>query len=254
MKRILAKVLTIAAAAAALGALSVGQANAVANGQAAAPGQFPFAVKFTLTNIPEPDGSTYNSACSGSLIAPDWVITAGHCFHDVNKVRVSGPPLYLSTVNVGTNNVTDNPGVQRTVVDVEQSPVNDVAIVKLNAPVYGIAPLQLAQQAPVAGEPLVLAGWGSTTDVNPTPSDQLYYGGVKVDTVAADTTNVVGVWPQPNTSACLYDSGAPYFIPQGDKHGILVSVENNGPSCPHSDDEETARVDVLYSWIQSYID
>ena len=49
-------------------------AFAVANGEAATSGQFPFAVKLVMTNIPNPTG-TYNSACSGALISPTWIVT-----------------------------------------------------------------------------------------------------------------------------------------------------------------------------------
>jgi len=48
-------------------------------------------VKLTMTHIPRPDGTFYDSACSAALISPSWIITAGHCFHDVNRNPVSGP-------------------------------------------------------------------------------------------------------------------------------------------------------------------
>jgi hypothetical protein len=44
-------------------------AFALANGEAATSGQFPYAVKLLMTNIPNPTG-TYNSACSDALISP----------------------------------------------------------------------------------------------------------------------------------------------------------------------------------------
>ena len=72
-------------------------ASAVANGSDVPAGQFGFAAKLTMTDIPKPNGTKYNSACSGSLISPTWIITAGHCFHDVNRTRVSGSTPYATT-------------------------------------------------------------------------------------------------------------------------------------------------------------
>ncbi|WP_370969840.1 trypsin-like serine protease [Amycolatopsis sp. cg9] len=79
-----------------------------------------------MTDIPKPDGSKYDSACSGSLIAKKWIITAGHCFHDAARNPVSGPVPYPTSVLLGTTTV-DQPGVTRNVVTVYQSPSNDIA-------------------------------------------------------------------------------------------------------------------------------
>jgi secreted trypsin-like serine protease len=249
MRRLLVILAMIATAA----ALSTGPANAVANGQPAAPGTYPFAVKFTMTNVPRPDGTHNNSACSGSLIAPEWVITAGHCFHDINRVRVSGPPQYQTTATLGTVNLADPGGETRTIVDVRQSAVNDIALAKLSSPIFDIAPLVVKPTAPVVGETLELAGWGATSDVNAVPGTVLNVGQVAVGSVATSTIGVHGVFPLPTTSACLYDSGAPYFQPIGTKLGILVSVESDGPSCPHDQLETTARADVVFNWIYQQI-
>ncbi|MCI0689566.1 MAG: hypothetical protein L0Y54_20385, partial [Sporichthyaceae bacterium] len=64
---------------------------------------------------------------------------------------------------------------------------------------------------------------------------------------------VVGYAPAADTSACLYDSGAPYFIENSDGSLALVSVEVDGPPCPHSEAETTARVDRIVDWIQLII-
>lgn len=252
-RHIMRRLLGAGIAAVVLALLSTGTAGAVADGQSAPPGVFPFNVKFTMTNIPRPDGSHYNSACSGALIAPQWVITAGHCFHDVNRVPVSGPPQYSTTATIGRTDLAQTTGHVLAIVDVRQSPVNDIALAKLAEPVTDIAPALVDPQAAQVGQTLELAGWGATSSVNPTPGTHLNLGVVAVSSLDATTVEVHGVWPAPDTSACLYDSGAPYFVPIGDRAGLVVSVENNGPDCPHTSPETTARVDIIAQWIAQQV-
>jgi secreted trypsin-like serine protease len=252
-RALVARVLAVVAAVATAGVLAATPANAVADGQPAAPGMYPFAVKLTATDIPRPDGTHYDSACSGALLSPWWIITAGHCFHDVNRVPVSGPPDYPTTATLNTVNLADPGGETRDVVYVQQSPVNDIALAKLSAPITDVIPLVVKPTAPTVGEQLALAGWGATSDVNPVPGTVLNTGRVAVGEVDADTIGVHGVYPSPYTSACLYDSGAPYFQPIGTKAGFLVSVESTGPDCPHNQLETTARADVIARWIYQQI-
>ena len=252
-RKLVARLVAALGLAAMTGVLLTGQANAVANGQPAAPGTYPFAVKFTMTNIPNPDGTHRNSACSGALIAPQWVITAGHCFHDINRVPVSGPPQYQTTATLGTVNLADSAGETRTIVDVRQSPVNDIALAKLDSPITDIVPLVVKPTAPKMDETLEIAGWGATSDVNPAPGTVLNTGQVAVGSIANITIGVHGVFPSSFTSACLYDSGAPYFQPVGTKFGYLVSVESDGPDCPHDQLETTSRADINFKWIYQQI-
>jgi secreted trypsin-like serine protease len=109
-----AALLTLAA-----GLATAPPASAVANGADVPAGQFGFAAKLTMTDIPKPNGTKYNSACSGALIAAQWIITAGHCFHDANRNRVSGPVPYPTSVLLGTVD-QNTPGVTRNVVTVYQ--------------------------------------------------------------------------------------------------------------------------------------
>ena len=292
--RILTRVLVAIAGLSAAVVLGTTPAAAVADGTLVSFGQYPFAVRLTMTHIPRPDGTFYNSACSAALISPTWIITAGHCFHNVNRVPVSGPVPYATTATLNTaegntaegNTVAGNtvegntvagstvagderghpghwvdlvdllypaPGENRDVVYVQQSNRNDIALARLSKPVANVTPLGLSEAGPAAGAMLTIAGWGATTSIIPTPSTRLSIGRVKIQTVNPTTTTVVGYYPAADTSACLYDSGAPYFTTPPGAAPLLVSTESNGPDCPHTSAETTARVDIIINWIKTTV-
>jgi secreted trypsin-like serine protease len=225
-------------------------AHAVANGSLVSNGQYPFSAKLTMTGITRSDGTRYNSACSAALISPSWVITAGHCFHDGNRTRISGPPKYETTATVGRTDPSTADGYNRTVTYVRQSPIEDVALAQLDRPVTGIRPLSLSTTAPKVGDLVRMTGWGATSSMNPAPATRLRTGQFKIRRVTSATVGVVGYAPKANTSACPYDSGAPYFVERSGGTTALVSLESYGPACPHSQEETTARIDVLADWIR----
>jgi len=230
-------------------------ASAVAHGTLASPGQYPFAVKLTMTHIPRPGGTFYDSACSAALISPTWIITAGHCFHDINRNPISGPVPYATTATLNTVDLSQAPGEVRRVTYVRQAPETDISLARLSAPVTDVTPLGLskARAKPATRRLLTIAGWGATTSINPTPATRLSTGQVKIRTVSSTTITVVGHYPAADTSACLYDSGAPYFTTPKRAAPQLVSVESNGPDCPHTSPETTARADTITKWIKTIV-
>jgi secreted trypsin-like serine protease len=232
---------------------STGTANAIANGTPVPDGQYSFSAKLTMTGIPNPDGTKRDSACSGALIAPQWIVTAGHCFHDVNGNRVSGQQPYdATTATVGRTDLSSTSGHVVDVDKVWQAPRGDVALGLLESAITDITPLPMAAAAPKAGAILRMTGWGATSSVNPVPVTHLMTGQVKVKRVNGTSVLVVGYAP-PDTSACLWDSGAPYFSESSGGTAALVSVESDGPACPHSQEETTTRIDRNAEWIRQTI-
>jgi secreted trypsin-like serine protease len=223
--------------------------HAIANGTDVPDGLYPFSTKLTMTDIPRPDGSLDDSACSGALIAPQWIVTAGHCFHDVAGNRVSGPVPYPTTATVGRTDLTATNGHVVAVVEVRQAPRGDVALARLATPITDIVPLAVGTRAPRTGTVVRLTGWGATNSVDPVPVTRLQTGQFIIRRVTGNTILVAGFAPAPDTSACLYDSGAPYFVEDADGAATLVSVETDGPPCPHAQLETTTRADRISDWI-----
>jgi secreted trypsin-like serine protease len=226
------------------------RADAIANGWDVPDGQYRFSAALSMPLITRPDGSTYASACSGALVASEWVITAGHCLHDGARNRVSGPPRYEVQVIVGRATLSGTGGFTRQVVEVRQSRTADVALVRLDQPVTDIEPLRPSVRPPRVGEVLRLVGWGSVdaeADLSHRP-DRMQTGLVTVTGFDRREVFVRGLAPEPTTSACPYDSGAPYFREEAGSP-TLVATEVTGPDCPHAENETTARVDTIAKWI-----
>jgi secreted trypsin-like serine protease len=192
-----------------------------------------------------------SGACSGSLVAPQWIVTAGHCFHDLADARIGGKPPYTMTVTVGRLKDTDPGGYTTEVVDVRQSPVNDLAVAKLARPIEGITPVTLAEQRPAVGQQLQFAGWGSHSATVLGPSDHLKRGRFRVSGIGQATLEAQPVGTRTvENGPCPEDSGGPFFVSDDDRGGTLVAIVNTGPPCPQPGPETIARVDVVADWIR----
>ncbi|MCO8272770.1 S1 family peptidase [Actinoplanes sp. TRM 88003] len=221
-------------------------ASAIAYGENARDGAYRFSVLLTMTGLPTPDRGTRDSSCSGALIAPTWVVTAGHCFRDAEGRKVSRTVAERTTATIGRTKVKGTGGHVLEVISVKQSETTDVALAELAEPVTGITPLRVATYPPSRGESLRLTGFGLTADQK--PAQRMQTGRFTVDAVGDSLLETSGVAPQNDTSPCPHDSGGPYFRTT-DAGPELVAVVSGGPGCPHTGPDFSARTDNISDWI-----
>lgn len=218
------------------------------------PAPFGFNAKLSSRDIPVLGGGVRTGGCSGALIDPSWVITAGHCFHDVYDQPRSGRPLYHMTVVVGKAKDSDPGGYTRQVVDVRQSPLNDLAVVRLDTPIKDVTPVTLDEHEVTVGQQLEFSGWGSHSATVIQQSDHLKLGHFAVSAVTPTTLEAQPLVPRTvENSPCPDDSGSPYFPPSDTVHGPLMGIENSGPDCPQPGTEILARVDIVANWIHQQV-
>ena len=233
--------------------VGVRPAFAIAHGENAPADHYRFSVRLTMIGLPTAGHGARDSSCSGALVAPRWVVTAGHCFRDAAGRRVSRPVARRTTAMIGRTDLSRRDGHEVEVVGVRQADTADVALVELAAAVTDIPLLRIGTAPPAAGEVVRLTGYGLTTDDESAQASRLQTGQFVVDRVGDSVLETSGRAPKPDTSPCPHDSGGPYFQerPNGP---VLVAVVSSGPGCPHAGPDFSARTDNLADWLTTTID
>jgi trypsin len=209
--------------------------------------------------------------CTGTLIAPNWVLTAGHC-GSITGAAVATPaswPAPLIDVRIGGH--TDTQGEQ---VPVSQAIVEpsylatsgyDVTLLKLSrnaaetpTPVSGSG--ETALWAPGTSETIV--GWGTTEEDGDTPST-LQEANVPITTDAYCSgaysdfdpkTMICAGFPQGGVDTCQGDSGGPMFGHTSAGALRVVGATSFGEGCARAGKPGVyARVGdtALREWIRS---
>jgi V8-like Glu-specific endopeptidase len=239
-----------------IGAAGFGGASpayAIANGEDADDGDYPFSVKLSMFDLPELGGGTRDSSCSGGLVNSRWVLTAGHCFRDAKQRRVARPVAKRTVATIGRADLTGSAGQEAKVIAVKQSSVADVALAKLDRDIKDITPLKLNRTKPQLGWRVRLIGFGLVNGDESDTTDRMQTGQFTVTSVNKYLLGMSGKAPKSNTSPCPHDSGGPYFMKDKSGTAVVVGVVSGGPTCPHTGADRSGRIDTVASWILGII-
>jgi hypothetical protein len=179
-----------------------------------------------------PDGV---GSCSGTLIAPNLVLTAKHCVRarapspryacpgpseDLGELR-SPASLTLFFGSDLSGDMTTRAVLR--IVDDDQSAVcdRDAAVLVLDEPVQGITPRTLRTTALVVDEPLSAVGWGMTEFG--VPDARRRRDGV---VVLPPSAPVGASEIETSTAVCQGDSGGPLFDSSGRVVAVVSRVRN----------------------------
>ncbi|XP_020833096.1 acrosin-like [Phascolarctos cinereus] len=228
--------------------------NRIVGGADASQGAWPWIVSIQVQYW---NGSYRKHICGGSLIAPNWVLTAAHCFGDQAKnYNLWRFMIAARDIQIGwIHGALDSRVQERKPVKIilheqynEHFMKNDIAVVQLDRPIVCGDLIRIAC-LPRTSEPLftskekcAIAGWGLTAEGGTPPKtlqeaevnmidtrtcngSRWYYG-------AIHTSNLCAGYVEGKIDTCQGDSGGPLMCkdPYSGTY-VVVGVTSWGSGC-----------------------
>ena len=171
--------------------------------------------------------STRGNLCTGTALAPDLVLTAGHCVAPAATYRVLLHDIKPPGLAVGSTTVHPRYNPK----DYASGRVTaDVALIKLAQPLpTEIVPASLASTRPVApGDRFVIAGYGTTSHGSETgigtPRAAALVASGRPGTLQIRLVDPATRDARSGLGACTGDSGGPAFVESNGTFAVLGVV------------------------------
>jgi len=246
-------------------ALSLSQAGAsprIVGGTNAATGEYPFIVALLQAGM-SPSSGQFGG---GTLIAPQWVLTAGHCGEGETPSSVD---VWIGGRNLNNPSEGIRVAVEAIYIHPDYSTTfkgslhNDVCLYKLATPVTSITPVPLVSSTSevAPGTNARIIGWGTTSEggSSPTILQKADVPIVSFSTANAyyrdlDSSNLGAGYSGGGIDTCQGDSGGPLLVADGVGGWKVGGVVSFGDGCARAGVYGIyANVANLRSWIDSTI-
>jgi secreted trypsin-like serine protease len=237
---------------------------AVVGGQSAQLGSFPW-----MAYVLDFKGNTVGQ-CSGTVVAPNLVLTAGHCAEEVQTGvldEASGYQVMTGNVDLAAAETERQvSGVTRVIVcgcfD-RHTAVGDVALLQLSTPTS--APAITLASSPHAGTAALLAGWGDTYSGQATPVERLQWAPTVVQSSGSCESDASPFLPESeictldtparHTGACNGDSGGPLLLAEPSAPGGMAQIGVTShvyDECATTSPSVFTRVDAIAAWVKGW--